>query len=214
MHHSPRPLRNLISLTYACAKNKNETWYGAVLDDLRWLATKHPMLASFGDPSANHQAWSDFVHKCSRASWAQAINEAVAKSPYDPIARDPGVICVPAHCPICNQSMPLQAIGGHLSVVHNWRNPARAFACDSRCRACLRDFNTRPNLLKHLSYNAPQCLTLLIEKYPPLSKDEIETLDKLDLVEIKILKKHGRSSTYTGKLITQLSGPLLSSRSP
>ena len=153
----------------------------------------------------------NFLRACSRASWKGYVEGATCKAIYDPAQLDVGVDCVDATCPVCNIHLPHTSLGGHLSIVHSWRNPSRAYAPGTLCRGCMRNFNTRPNLIKHLSYSSPNCLKLIMRHYPPMQLDEICKLDASDLVATKALKALGRKPTYTGVPLVRHLGPLLSS---
>ena len=181
------------------------------LCDLDWLISHNPELLELGDPRECPEAWRAFLLRCSRHIWTRMVRKAVDTSNFDPCGHDHGTVCIPTSCPICNISIPLSSLGGHLSVVHGWKNPARAFAPDSVCRVCMRDFQTRPNLLKHIAYRSPPCFSILMKWYSKLPDDEVSRLDAIDLVNVKSLKSKGRAAYFTGKPVLRIHGPLLSS---
>ena len=169
----------------------------------------HVHLSHCGDPSTCADSWRTCLSNVSRCHWSTCIRKALELTPYDPCKRDLGVICKPAFCPVCAISLPRSALGGHLSIVHAWRNPARAYAHGSNCRACMKEFHTRPNLLKHLCYSSPPCLDIVMAHYMPLEPGVIVALDREDLKLKKKLRKQGRKDTFTGVPCFRYPGPLL-----
>ena len=98
----------------------------------------------------------------------------------------------PFSCNWCGKAFnKLSDLKSHCALRHGYRNCARRFAVGTTCRCCLKQFHTRPKLIKHLTSGRPQCLQNLVASRHPLLLDEVAQLDSEDLKNTKAAKRAG-----------------------
>ena len=111
-------------------------------------------------------------------------------------------------CDVCGQSHAThKALRSHLFAAHKVRNPMRAYAFESHCMACLKEFWTRRRLLHHWA-TAPKCGELVRSSVKPASPSLLSGFDEEDAnchVEKGAIPK---AFTPAGKPCMRLAGPL------
>ena len=147
-----------------------DSWLHLLREDLLWASRLVDLpAASLSDfPDGLLQFALDSpasAHRLFRLAAARASHECVHPVPEEDI----GVF----HCGHCAaQFTTSHRLSVHMFAVHGVRSAADSVASGTHCPACLRQYWTRPRLVRHLQHNSPQCLQLLLEhgmQPPPLS---------------------------------------------
>eukprot|EP00438_Fugacium_kawagutii_P021808 Skav230858 [mRNA] locus=scaffold1335:27242:32707:+ [translate_table: standard] len=98
------------------------------------------------------------------------------------------------------------ALCTHVFKKHNQGNLAPRFAPGNTCRACLKCYRGRTQLIHHLKYFRTKCLLKLMVSVPPLSDAELQELQDNEAAERKAHK--GSQRTLGHKMpVIQASGP-------
>ena len=97
-----------------------------------------------------------------------------------------------------------------MAKVHKFKNFNRRFAYSSVCPICVVEYSTRPRLLRHL--NRPKnnfCVPLLHKYFVPMTVEQSEQLDAIDLPNIKKLIRKGLPKWYSDIPNHRVCGPPL-----
>ena len=99
------------------------------------------------------------------------------------------------------------ALCTHVYKCHQVLNTAHRYAISHRCRACLKQYHSRNELIHHLKYFRTGCLIKLILTVPPLSDEELDgVLEEMRQIK-NAQKRHQRQKAHRVPL-QQCSGPL------
>ena len=72
------------------------------------------------------------------------------------------------------------ALGTHEQRKHGDRVALRRFLEDGVCRACQRQFHSRPRLLQHLHNGATACWLYILRNFEPMTLEDMKALDDQD----------------------------------
>ena len=92
-----------------------------------------------------------------------------------------------AHCEKTFETF--KAMCTHAFKKHGILNLVQRYAASNTCRACLRTYATREQVVHHLKYYKTGCLTKLVATVAPLEDDELEDI----LEECRAAKKAARN---------------------
>ena len=119
----------------------------------------------------------------------------------------PSAVC---RCSLCEACVPsLAALRSHWAQVHGYASPAKYFADGTCCGAYLKEFHSRPRLFQHLAYASKGCLALLMHRWSPLSREEVEAADELDRIGKREHRAKGRQKYWAEQPVMRCQGPLL-----
>ena len=96
----------------------------------------------------------------------------------------------------------------HVFKKHRVSNVAQRFAITSRCRACLRQYEGRQQLLHHLKYFRTGCLLKLIASVLPLTDEQLEGIQQNQHDQLQIQRNAQRKNRRRSPVIRS-QGPLL-----
>ena len=95
-------------------------------------------------------------------------------------------------CPTCNAAFQSQAaLATHQQRTHHDRMAVRQVVKDGCCRACRKQFHTRPRLIQHLQYGTTRCWIAHLRCLEPLPTDQVIALDSMDRERGRALHQHG-----------------------
>eukprot|EP00438_Fugacium_kawagutii_P003075 Skav220259 [mRNA] locus=scaffold1696:422156:429340:+ [translate_table: standard] len=78
-------------------------------------------------------------------------------------------------CTICDAVFPFfKALPSHGYQKHQLANLVQHFTCSNTCRACLKTYDSRRQVVNHLKYRHTGCMLKLMLSVPPLSTEEVE----------------------------------------
>ena len=95
----------------------------------------------------------------------------------------------------------------HTWKLHNIHNVAQQYAITPTCRACLKCYDGRSQLLQHLKYFRTGCLLKLIATVPPLTEAELAEIHDTEREQQRITRKAQRKSRHRQPVI-RLAGPI------
>ena len=111
-------------------------------------------------------------------------------------------------CDTCHQVFAdHHALCTHVYKCHQVLNTAHRYAISHRCRACLKQYHSRNELIHHLKYFRTGCLIKLILTVPPLSDDDLETILE-EMRQSKLVHKRQQRQKVHRMPMQQCSGPL------
>ena len=207
---------HLVQQDLACMQHivPNDTVAAALNPDephlLANLSFRHPMILSqyaktvIKRFSMYSQLWIVFRHfqKC----FAHDCQQAGATWQYQVPVANPteGYAC--EQCPAVFDSF--KALCSHVAKQHQQLSIAQYYAGSNRCRACLKTYDRRTQVLHHLKYMKTNCLVKLICVYDPMTDDELEAAQAED----RALQPKGRNQQRQQRHVwpmLQAPGPIL-----
>ena len=94
----------------------------------------------------------------------------------------------------------------HVWKQHNIVAVAQKYAIGNTCRACLKRYDGRPQLLHHLKYFRTGCLLKLISQCPPLSESELQEIQEAERANHHALTRAQRKDRHRCPVM-RLPGP-------
>ena len=110
-------------------------------------------------------------------------------------------------CSYCAAAFPLRKhLGAHMAKSHGVWSPARHFALDKYCHACLRWYGSVQQVQLHLK-RSDACLLRLVSLFPPLTKDQVRQVEAPEVIREHKLRQ-GQWTSYRAVAQTlQVFGP-------
>lgn len=113
------------------------------------------------------------------------------------------------HCGFCTAQFDTYAkLCTHSFRKHSHQNLAQFYATSHVCRACLKMYHSRTQVLHHLKYQRFGCLLKLVLCTPPLSQDDLDAILTLEREQNQQRKSKQRKQEHH-RPMQQSSGPLL-----
>ena len=221
MRHGLRALRQLLWLQWEAAPTRS--WLGQLVGDLRHvgmycqgartvLTAPCPVRALLEAICDDHTWWQRQIRAAIRIclrdleAWHNAHagstplpapSEPPAPSPDEAVAHDPDPDADPCFaCPLCDATFPLRKhLGVHLARRHGLVAPARLYAPQPFCIACLRHFHTLPRAQAHLK-SSKKCLLRASHLMPPLTITQVKEAEAEDKLLTRKLK-HGNWQLFS-----------------
>ena len=204
-----------------------DSWFAALLEDLRWVKYWVPECALSLEAVNRADALAVWFHEAGRRAVKWALQAAGAQSHsltqwflFQKTARARGDFKgvswvrqkllgderVP--CPMCDE---LLSSGSHLAVhaayAHGHTCLSRRYSPGTRCRACLKEHWSISRQRRHLSAGPP-CLAFLVAAVPPMSDAEVAEADASNSEFLRQVKNSGSSNTASRWPVLRTPGPL------
>eukprot|EP00438_Fugacium_kawagutii_P016851 Skav219683 [mRNA] locus=scaffold817:72948:78818:+ [translate_table: standard] len=197
----------------ASLHNNEEVSQAATNFNVEWLAQhsfQHPkVFTRLGKTVVKHykgylQLWKSF-RKFQKKFTLAAMTHGISWSEHQvPIPRGAAFVCDQ-----CTASFPTYgALCTHALKKHNQWNVVQRYAINNVCRACLKCYDSRQQLINHLKYYKTGCVVKLILTTPPLTDADLEEV----LAEARQLHKTHRNKQRKAKHthpVTRVHGPQL-----
>ena len=186
--HGPRDLLALLWDHWLL--HPSSSWLKQIRDDVRHVSQYVPSvrdLLSGSDPVAqlldalntDHTWWLRQVKAAERVffedleKWENERQLGALSCAPAPHTADN-----PFSCHLCDAAFPLRKhLHAHLAKAHRIFAPARHFAVQETCAACLRQYPTVIQLQQHLKHSSA-CLLRCVHVHAPLSIDQVRELEQ------------------------------------
>ena len=214
-------------------QSEEESWFAMILQDLAQImefCPTHPMtdlvaqqdIALIGQYSAVHKQaltklgkWSTKHYLATLTLWEkfrtfQRQFETEAKSYGLQWTENPTSPQQAAsfECPQCQAVFATyKALCTHMFKKHDALNSVQLYTASNVCRACMRMYDSREQVVHHLKYFKTGCIAKLVATVPPLSQDELQ--DALqDTRDLKLAAKRSLKVKRHKHPVVRASGPL------
>ena len=207
----------------ACGEDSSKSWFGSVLVALDWLKATVGDFPSYAVLRSLRPRELVFPHADIAQDLALALRKAKrahlllvqmtvdlsdADHQIETILKGAGWICPELQCvknakgkyicPQCGAGFRGEAhLATHRQRAHGQLVAARRYVTGTTCRACKKNFHTRPRVIKHLQYQSSRCLPWLILNSDPISADFARDLDARDAEMIGEERRTGTRSSAT-----------------
>ena len=159
-------------------------WTKLILDDLVFMSSHVPNLASFGRPSVEHSKWRALIHS---SEWPRLVNQICFVDSVADVRTEMPMSCKTFQCNMCPDDAPLffpthRALKCHQRKAHGCRSSVKKYAdADGVCICCGTVFSSRLRLVAHLTdRRRPKCWEYVQLHGKPLSDYRCEELDAAD----------------------------------
>ena len=149
------------------------------------------------------QLWKTFRHfqqKFDQACSTAGVTWEYAASPLQPTD---GFVC--EECSATFDSF--KALCTHTFKKHRQYSLAQYYTASNQCRACLKTYDQRKQVIHHLKYVKTHCLTKLVCLYAPLSDEEVQEAQQRDALSCPQTKKQQRKQRHVWPVV-RAHGPL------
>ena len=201
------------------AQNPSRGWFHDIMQDLQRLAQtmpEHPLF-DINDPadlaslcvhnrnalsrllkaahkhySMSLRIWKDFrtfQNQFETAAHAYGLQWTVETGrPSQPAVFE---------CPACGSSFPTyKALCTHTYKKHAEHNVVQRYTASNTCRACMKMYHSRQQVIHHLKYMKTGCLLQLIATVMPLSDEKLAQVLHEDREHHALLKRQARSHKH------------------
>ena len=112
-------------------------------------------------------------------------------------------------CDHCSATFPsFHGLCTHVWKQHQVAAVAQRYATGSTCRACLKRYDGRQQLIHHLRYFRTGCLLKLIATKLPMNDEDLEAIQQEDLAKIHATKRSQRKERHRHP-VHRVAGPLM-----
>ena len=211
------------------AQHQTDSWLAACSASFEWFAqfySEHMALPQPHDLNAwitiirLDPNWKGRVKTAARAcrSFRQACAEAhIWRKRFEGAFTTAGGV-LPDRPPQCSEKWTCdqcdrwfaskRALATHAAKKHGYRRLVALYAVGQECQGCCRLFHNRSRLSEHLR-DSHHCLATLQACFPPVTDEQLQTLDAEELVGVHELRKDGWGAKKALEPMRRLHGPRL-----